>query len=383
MVLVVLLSVAGVALPIVWAHGRYVRAQQEEHAAAVERTAREPGTLVTDPALEAGVVLIDLVPAAPAFELQQPATIHAGGVQRAWTPGSPVVVDAPPEGRRLPLSVAGPYAAEPASIGAPSGSHGARVTVRVIPIEPPETPPPPSPETPEKRFEVDLTHPDRIAYRWKIAHVVVTEEEAGRAYAGLADRFRSGWQMQRGHFDVADRKLDQAVVRVLPSTSFGEIFPVVEALLSVTRLMYLAGNRREVPAFNVEVRLPQPPRLREAEVLEPLPWRSRLPSVRPGALAVSGRLAPDVVQKVLDGARPRVLACYERGLTRQPKLGGRVTVRFVIGSDGAVGLASNGGSELTDPATTECIVNVFETLSFPRPAGGIVTVIAPYVLAPS
>ncbi len=61
---------------------------------------------------------------------------------------------------------------------------------------------------------------------------------------------------------------------------------------------------------------------------------------------------------------------------------GRVTVRFVIGRDGAVSNVSNGGSDLPDSNVVNCVVKAFYGLSFPKPEGGIVTVQYPIMLQP-
>jgi outer membrane biosynthesis protein TonB len=73
--------------------------------------------------------------------------------------------------------------------------------------------------------------------------------------------------------------------------------------------------------------------------------------------------------------------CYEQGLARNPALGGHVTVRFVIGRDGAVSSVADGGSTLPDPAVVSCVVRAFYGLSFPQPEGGIVTVTYPIVFS--
>lgn len=49
-------------------------------------------------------------------------------------------------------------------------------------------------------------------------------------------------------------------------------------------------------------------------------------------------------------------------------------MRFVIGRDGSVTTANNGGSDLPDSGVVGCVVNSFRGLSFPAPEDGIVTV---------
>jgi hypothetical protein len=110
---------------------------------------------------------------------------------------------------------------------------------------------------------------------------------------------------------------------------------------------------------------------------------SRAPRLRPdGVTHVSGRLPPEVIQRIVRQNYGRFRFCYEQGLTRNPNLEGRVATRFVIGRDGAVSNAQNGGSDLPDATVVACIVQSFYGLSFPAPEGGIVTVTYPISLQP-
>jgi Ca-activated chloride channel family protein len=110
--------------------------------------------------------------------------------------------------------------------------------------------------------------------------------------------------------------------------------------------------------------------------------RARPPRVRMGMTAVSGRLPPEVIQRIVRMNFGRFRLCYEQGLLRNPELSGRVTVRFVIGRDGKVTVAT-GQSAMGDQAVVSCIANAFYRLTFPQPEGGIVTVSYPIVLTPS
>lgn len=77
-------------------------------------------------------------------------------------------------------------------------------------------------------------------------------------------------------------------------------------------------------------------------------------------------------------------ACYEDGLRRDPKLTGRVAVRFVIERDGHVGDAhvDAESSSMPDPVAEECIAAAFAGIVSPPPNGGIITVVYPIVFAP-
>jgi hypothetical protein len=106
------------------------------------------------------------------------------------------------------------------------------------------------------------------------------------------------------------------------------------------------------------------------------------PKMRPGVTTVSGRLPPEVIQRIVRQNYGRFRMCYEQGLSRNPNLEGRVAVRFVIGRDGAVSNVANGGSDLPDSSAVSCVVSAFYGLSFPQPEGGVVTVVYPIMFQP-
>ena len=110
--------------------------------------------------------------------------------------------------------------------------------------------------------------------------------------------------------------------------------------------------------------------------------RTKPPQVRMGATSVSGRLPPEVIQRIVRQNFGRFRLCYENGLRNNPNLQGRVSVRFVIGRDGAVSNVGNGGSDMPDGGVVSCVVRAFYGLSFPQPEGGIVTVVYPIMFSP-
>jgi len=98
--------------------------------------------------------------------------------------------------------------------------------------------------------------------------------------------------------------------------------------------------------------------------------------------SVSGRLPPEVIQRVVRQNFGRFRMCYEQGLGRNPNLQGRVVARFVIGRDGAVSRVSNGGSDIADSGVVSCVLGAYYGLSFPTPEDGIVTVSYPILFSP-
>ena len=103
---------------------------------------------------------------------------------------------------------------------------------------------------------------------------------------------------------------------------------------------------------------------------------------REGAIVTNGRLPPEVIQRIVRQNAGRYIFCYQNALRNNPNLEGRVTVRFVIGRDGAVQVASDGGSDIPDAGVRQCVVSSFANLSFPQPDNGMVTVVYPLMFSP-
>jgi hypothetical protein len=108
---------------------------------------------------------------------------------------------------------------------------------------------------------------------------------------------------------------------------------------------------------------------------------ARAPNLRSAPPAVSGRIPPEVIQRIVRLNYGRFRVCYEGGLRTNPNLAGNVTVNFVINRDGQIGSVGGGGS-LPDGGVVSCITQAFYGLTFPQPEGGIVTVSYSLLLTP-
>ena len=94
-----------------------------------------------------------------------------------------------------------------------------------------------------------------------------------------------------------------------------------------------------------------------------------------------GRIPPQVVQRIVRQNFGRFRLCYQQGLARNPSLEGRVSVRFVIGRDGAVNNVGAVGG-FPDSQVQTCVQSAFYGLSFPPPDGGVVKVTYPLMFSP-
>jgi hypothetical protein len=95
-----------------------------------------------------------------------------------------------------------------------------------------------------------------------------------------------------------------------------------------------------------------------------------------------GKLEASVIQAVVRAEYNRLRACYQDGLSRDPRLRGRVSARFTIRESGVVARVRNAGSDLPDATVVSCVLSVFTTLRFPKPVGGTVAVVYPVMLEP-
>lgn len=110
---------------------------------------------------------------------------------------------------------------------------------------------------------------------------------------------------------------------------------------------------------------------------------AKAPVFREMNIKSNGSLPPEAIQRVVRMNFGRFRACYDSALRTNPSLTGRVVTKFVIARDGSVSMAADGGSDLPSQEVVSCIVRNFQSLSFPTPEGGIVTVTYPLMMTPA
>jgi hypothetical protein len=94
---------------------------------------------------------------------------------------------------------------------------------------------------------------------------------------------------------------------------------------------------------------------------------------------VSGELPMAAVRKVVDANMRDIQRCYERALLRNPRLAGKVTLEWTIGTDGSVTRAGTKLATLDSPEVIECMRASLVTWRFPEPKGGPVVVTYPFL----
>jgi len=107
---------------------------------------------------------------------------------------------------------------------------------------------------------------------------------------------------------------------------------------------------------------------------EPLPEPVHSPKPVPVSTVeplTKGLCDRDDIAAVVRAARQDLHECYEMRLESLPNLGGRITVRFLIGVSGRVDRCGIVEADLIDIELQECVSNVLLELEFlePRPKG--------------
>ena len=101
-----------------------------------------------------------------------------------------------------------------------------------------------------------------------------------------------------------------------------------------------------------------------------------------GDVITLGALDKSLIDAVVKQQMNALRYCYQRELTRDPGLAGKVSVRFVIAGDGSVSKASIKRSSLGNAAVEDCLTDRFLRMRFPAPkGGGIVMVTYPFLFS--
>jgi len=100
---------------------------------------------------------------------------------------------------------------------------------------------------------------------------------------------------------------------------------------------------------------------------------------------VVGGLDTDAVRRAIQSHAAEIRKCYEQRLAQDPRLAGKVLLRWIIQADGsAANVIVSDGTTLEDHALHECMRARVAAWRFPRPAGGGVAVITyPWILRSS
>jgi hypothetical protein len=101
---------------------------------------------------------------------------------------------------------------------------------------------------------------------------------------------------------------------------------------------------------------------------------------------VLGSIDPELIRKVIREHAGQIRYCYEQALTLNPRLQGKVAIKWVINADGSASSAAveKGATTLEDEKVHECMMTRIVSWEFPKPKGGGMAVVTyPWVLRAS
>lgn len=87
------------------------------------------------------------------------------------------------------------------------------------------------------------------------------------------------------------------------------------------------------------------------------------------------------VRRVIRHYLPRLRSCYERATKRGQEIGGVIEIRFVIGQDGRVRRSDVHSNTTGATGLGRCIAATMARWKFPKPVGGEVDLIYPFVFS--
>ena len=100
-----------------------------------------------------------------------------------------------------------------------------------------------------------------------------------------------------------------------------------------------------------------------------LPGKKRI-QVKPQRIELKGCLKPATVRRVLSRYQSQARYCYEKELTRNPNLAGKVTAEFVIGPTGSVMQSNIQSTTLHNSNVETCLLRSVNRMTFPACQGG-------------
>jgi outer membrane biosynthesis protein TonB len=95
----------------------------------------------------------------------------------------------------------------------------------------------------------------------------------------------------------------------------------------------------------------------------------------------TGTAAPNF-QSVVRGRAAQAQRCYEKALSQQDALQGKLTVNLCVGVGGGVCGASIVSDSLGSPLVSQCVLNLFRATTFPSPKNGCVDAQVPLNFVP-
>ena len=98
---------------------------------------------------------------------------------------------------------------------------------------------------------------------------------------------------------------------------------------------------------------------------------------------VKGNLDESVIKDTIRKHWPDIRSCYKNELKNDPKLIGKIAVKFIISATGAVKSSKVQGTTVENETVESCVADQIKKIQFPAPQdGGIVIVTYPFLFLP-
>lgn len=95
---------------------------------------------------------------------------------------------------------------------------------------------------------------------------------------------------------------------------------------------------------------------------------------------ISGGLDREVIAKYIQSQKGKILFCYERQLSANPGLFGKVSVKFQIAAGGEVETYNITETTLSNESVESCLLQLISKWQFPKPKGGVKVLVSyPFV----
>lgn len=98
-------------------------------------------------------------------------------------------------------------------------------------------------------------------------------------------------------------------------------------------------------------------------------------NISAGSPIIMGSLDKELIRRVIHEHLPQIRYCYEKELSRNPGLFGKVATQFTISADGNVQSAEVQQSTMNNAEVERCITSKIRTWVFPKPKGGGVVIV--------
>jgi pSer/pThr/pTyr-binding forkhead associated (FHA) protein len=106
-------------------------------------------------------------------------------------------------------------------------------------------------------------------------------------------------------------------------------------------------------------------------------------NISTGTAVVMGSVDKELIRKVIQDHAAQIRYCYEQQLAVNPRLQGKVSIKWVINGDGSASSAQvdRAGTTLEDQKVHDCMMARITSWQFPKPKGGGIAVITyPWIL---